>query len=113
MPLSATGKPSILNQPTPEFQGAANAIYGDRGPQRAAPDYRSRARPSHQHEPQSIADHVDEAISRVAGLGPKQKLALHNELVRLTQNIGFIRMIAQQTHGPYSEAAVQDEGRPL
>jgi hypothetical protein len=34
-------------------------------------------------------------------------------MTTLCRDISFIRMIAQQTHGPWSEAAVQDEGRPL
>jgi hypothetical protein len=61
----------------------------------------------------SIEHHVQDAIARVADLNPKQRLALRNELMRMTRDIGFVRLIAQQTHGPYSEAAVQDEGRPL
>jgi hypothetical protein len=34
--------PSLMNQPTPPFQGAGHSLYGDRGPQRAAPDYGAR-----------------------------------------------------------------------
>jgi hypothetical protein len=56
---------------------------------------------------------VQDAIARVQGLRPRQRLALRNELMRMTRDISFVRLIAQQTHGPYSEAAVQDEGRPL
>ena len=33
--------------------------------------------------------------------------------MRMTRDISFVRLIARQTHGPYSEAAVQDEGRLL
>ena len=33
--------------------------------------------------------------------------------MRMTRDLGFVRLIAAQTRGPYSEAAVQDEGRPL
>jgi hypothetical protein len=55
--------------------------------------------------PESIADHVDEAIRRVQGLKPGQRLALHNELVKMTRDISFIRMIHEQTHGPYSDQA--------
>jgi len=61
----------------------------------------------------SIADHIDDALRHVAGLTPRQRLAVHNEMVKLCRDISFIRMIAAQTRGPYSEAAVQDEGRPL
>jgi hypothetical protein len=31
----------------------------------------------------------------------------------MCRDISFIRMIAEQARGPYSEAAVSDEGRPL
>ena len=77
---------SLLNTPTPEFRGAANSLYGDRGPTR------SYGNPGRRREgpPQSIADHM-----------------------KLCRDISFIRMIAEQARGPYSEAAVQDEDRPL
>ena len=103
--------PSWANQPTPVFEGPAHSLYGPRGPQRAAPDYAARKPLS--TEPESIEHHVQDAIARVAGLSPRQRLALRNELMRMTRDISFVRCIAQQTHGPYSEAALQDEGRPL
>ena len=96
---------SLLNTPTPPFTGAANSLYGPRGPQRAHNTGR--------HEPQSLADHVDLALDRVKGLGPKQRLALHNEVVKMTRDIGFIKLVANSIHGPYSAAAVPDEGKPL
>ena len=95
---------SLLNTPTPPFTGAANSLYGPRGPQRAHNTGR--------HEPQSLADHVDLALDRVKGLGPKQKLALHNELLRMLRDIEVIRLVAHSVRGPYSEAAVRgDEPR--
>jgi hypothetical protein len=90
-----------MNQPTPPFNGAANALYGDRGPQRAHNTGRQ--------EPQSLADHVDLALDRVKGLGPKQRLALHNELLRMLRDIEVIRLVAHSVRGAYGEAAVQDE----
>jgi hypothetical protein len=104
--------PSILNQKTPEFRGAANAIYGDRGPARSELDYRRNTGKAHDGPPQSLADHVDQCLDRIKGLGPKQKLALHNELLRLLRDVEVIRLIHAQT-GPWAQAAVQDEGRPL
>jgi len=53
------------------------------------------------------------ARDRVKGLGPKQRLALHNEVVKMTRDIGFIKLVANSIHGPYSAAAVPDEGKPL
>jgi hypothetical protein len=51
----------------------------------------------------------------VANLNPRQRLALRNELMRMTRDISFVRLIAEQARGPYSEAAARpsDEGRPL
>ena len=66
--------------------------------------------------PESIADHIDEAIKHVAGLSPKQRLAVHNEMVRLCRDVRFMRMVAAQVRGPGpDELAVHgsDEGRPL
>ena len=95
---------SLLNTPTPPFTGAANSLYGPRGPQRAHNTGR--------HEPQSLADHVDLALDRVKGLGPKQRLALHNEMLRMLRDIEVIRLVAHSVRGPYSEAAVRgDEPR--
>jgi len=110
MPLRTPSHPSLLNQPTAPFHSAANSLYGPRGPQRAAPDYGGRAKGA---PPQSLANHIDDAIKHVAGLTPKQRLAVHNAMVTMCRDISFIKMIAAQTHGPWSDAAVQDEGRIL
>ena len=99
---------SLLNTPTPPFTGAANSLYGPRGPQRAHNTGR--------HEPQSLADHVDLALDRVKGLGPKQKLALHNELLRMLRDIEVIKLIHDSTRGPHSDSAAPRpmlEGQPL
>src|SRR6516164_1553091 len=100
--------PSLLNTPTPPFNGAATALYGERGPQRAHNTGRQ--------EPQSLADHVDQCLDRVKGLGPKQKLALHNEVLRMLRDIEVIRLIHESTRGQHSDAAAgvpMDQGRPL
>jgi hypothetical protein len=100
--------PSLLNQKTPEFPGAANALYkyGPRGPTR------DHNRPL-SGPPESIADHIDQALDRVKGLGPKAKLAVHNEMVKLSRDISYIRMVASQAHhmGPHSEAAVTTDSQ--
>jgi hypothetical protein len=100
----------LVNQPTPPFNGPGAALYGDRGPQRAHNTGRRDGPPA------SIADHIDEAIQHVAGLTPKQRLAVHNEMVRLCRDVSFMRMVAAQVRGPGpDELAVHgsDEGRPL
>jgi hypothetical protein len=63
----------------------------------------------------SIANHIDDALKHVAGLTPKQRLSVHNEMVKLCRDISFIRMIAERTRGPWSDRAAhpEDEGRPL
>jgi hypothetical protein len=99
---------SLINQPTEPFRGAGTALYSDRGPTRAAHTGR--------HEPQSLADHVDQALDRVKGLGPRQKLALHNELTRMLRDIEVIRLVAHSARGPWSDQAAgvpMDQGRPL
>jgi hypothetical protein len=62
--------------------------------------------------PESIADHIDEAIKHVAGLSPKQRLAVHNEMVKVCRDISFIKMIAESARDPWSKGPM-DEGRPL
>ena len=100
---------SLLNMPTPKFEGPAHSLYGPRGPVQSHNTGRRRT----SEPPMSIEHFVQDAIARVADLSPKQRLALRNEVMRMTRDISFVRLIARQTHGPYSEAAVQDEGRVL
>jgi hypothetical protein len=100
--------PSWLNQETPPFNGAANALYGDRGPQRPLKDY-GRGRKALSGPPQSLEEHVQDAIARVPDLSAKQKLALRNVLMGMTRDVSFARMVLDQAKakGPWSEAAVQ------
>jgi hypothetical protein len=108
--------PSLLNQKTVPFHSAATSLYSERGPARSELDYRRNTGKAHEGPPQSLADHVDQCLDRVKGLGPRQKLTLHNELLRLLRDVEVIKLVAAQAHGsgPYSEAATHfDEGRPL
>jgi hypothetical protein len=100
--------PSLLNQPTTPYLGPGASLYGERGPTRSYGNLgRKREGP-----PQSIADHIDDALKHVAGLTPKQRLAVHNEMVKLCRDISFIRMIADSARGPWSDQAVRaDEPR--
>jgi hypothetical protein len=52
---------------------------------------------------------VQDAIARVANLTPGQRLAVRNSVMILTRDIDFIRLIAGQTRGPWSDAAAQPE----
>jgi hypothetical protein len=54
-------RPSLLNIPTPPFEGAANSLYGKRGPQ--GPANTGRRRPL-SGEPMSLEHHVQDAIAR-------------------------------------------------
>jgi hypothetical protein len=104
--------PSLLNVPTPVFQGPAHSLYGPRGPQRAAPDYGARKPLSGQ--PETVEHYIEDALAR-ADLSARQRTALKGELMRTMHDIGFLRMLMAdaKAKGPWSEAAVQDEGRPL
>jgi hypothetical protein len=87
-----------LNQPTPPFNGPGEALYGKRGPVRAANTGRQ--------EPQSLGDHVDLMLDRVKGLGRQQKLTLHNEVLRLLRDVQVIHLIMHSARGPWSQQAV-------
>src|SRR5215831_6540076 len=105
-------KVSLLNQPTPPFNGPGAALYGPRGPQRAHNTGRQRRPLSGQ--PMSIEHHIDDAIAKVPDLSPKQRNALRNTMMAMTRDVSFLKMAldAAKAKGPWSEAAVQDEGRP-
>jgi hypothetical protein len=108
-------KVSLLNTPTPPYNGPGASLYGSRGPQRASPDYAQKRKPL-SDPPQSIEHHIDDAIARVADLSTKQKNALRNVLAAMCRDISFIRCVHEQTHGPHSDAAAgipMDQGRPL
>jgi hypothetical protein len=105
------GQPSLLNQKTEPFRGAATALYTDRGPARSELDYRRNAgRKVPEGEPQSIADHVDQAIAKVQGLNPRQRLAIHNAMVNMMHDVRFLQMLHSQVRDPWIK---QDEGRPI
>jgi hypothetical protein len=105
---------SLLNMPTPKFEGPAHSLYGPRGPVQS--HNTGRRRPS--EPPMSIEHHVQDAIARVADLSPRQKLALRNTLMTMCRDISFIKLIHEQARhlGPYSDQAAgvpMDQGRPL
>jgi hypothetical protein len=75
---------SLMNQPTPPFNGAAKSLYGERGPKRSYGNLGRRR----EGPPQSLADHIDDAIKHVAGLTPKQRLAVHNAMLTMAGDAG-------------------------
>jgi hypothetical protein len=105
--------PSLLNIPTPVFQGPAHSLYGPRGP--VQPQNTGRQRKPLSTPPESIQHHVDDCLARVADLSPRQRNAVRAEMLRMMNDITFLRMLTTEARarGPWSEAAVQDEGRPL
>ena len=115
-PSHFTYPKSLMNIPIPEYRGAAHSLYGDRGPQRAAPDYAARKPLS--TPPESLEHYIADSIARVAGLSGPQRRALQSELMRTCRDVGFIRCIHEQAghQGPHSNAAAgvpMDQGRPL
>jgi len=100
--------PSLLNEKTVPFPGAANAMYGSRGPQRASPDYGARKPLS--TPPESLADHIDDAIAKVPGLSAKQRAAVKSAMTVMLRDIGFNKLMAEQSQ---AHAVPMDQGRPL
>jgi hypothetical protein len=98
------------------------SIYGPTGPSNAlgTPGERpmtttmrfAKAPPG---PPQNIQEHIEQALAKVPNIGPKQRTALIHVLMAMTRDIDFLRQLtaAAKASGPWSEAAVQDEGRPL
>jgi len=76
--------------------------------QRAAPDYGARKPLS--SPPESLADHVDDAIAKVPGLSAKQRGAVKAAMTTMLRDIGFNKMMADQAK---AHALPQDQGRPL
>ena len=103
--------PSLMNQPTAPFNGPGAALYGPRGPQGA----HNTGRVQHGEPPASIGEHIDQALSHVAGLSPRLRNAVKAAMVEKLRDIHLVRLIAEQAHGPWSERAAhpEDEGRPL
>jgi hypothetical protein len=65
--------------------------------------------------PQSIQEHIEQALAKVPRIGPQQQTALIHTLMAMCRDLDFLRQLtaAAKASGPWSEAAVQDEGRPL
>jgi hypothetical protein len=68
--------------------------------------------------PQNIQEHIEQALSRVKGIGPRTRTALIHEIMRMTRDLDFLRQLtaAAKASGPWSEAAAgvpMDQGRPL
>jgi hypothetical protein len=99
---------SLLNTPTPEFHSASHSLYGNRGPQRAGPDYGARKPLS--TPPESLADHIDDAIAKVPDLSAKQRAAVRAAMTTMLRDIGFNKMMAEQSR---AHALPMDQGRPL
>jgi hypothetical protein len=105
-------KTSLLNVPTPEYRGPGASLYGERGPAGPSPDYRTR-KPLH-GEPENIGHFVDDCLAHT-DLSGRQRNAVRGEVMKMLHDIRFLRMLTNEARarGPWSEAAVQDEGRPL
>jgi len=106
---------SLLNQPTPPYNGPGASLYGPRGPHQAQNTGRQRKALS--GPPESIQHHVDDALARVADLSPRQRTAVRAEVLRMMNDITFLRQLMEEARarGPWSAEAVHpsDEGRVL
>jgi hypothetical protein len=100
--------PSLMNQPTPPYHGPGASLYGPRGPQRASPDYAARKPLS--APPESLADHIDDAIARIPDLSARQRAAVKAAMTVMLRDIGFNRLMAEQSR---AHAIPTDQGRPL
>jgi hypothetical protein len=107
---------SLMNQETPPFPGAGAALYTKYGPR--GPANTGRQRKPLSTPPQSLEEHIQDALARIPDLSSKQKLALRNVLMAMCRDISFIRCIHEQAQslGPHSDQAAgipMDQGRPL
>jgi hypothetical protein len=60
--------------------------------------------------PESLSDHVDDAIAKVPGLSAKQRSAVKAAMTTMLRDIGFNKMMADQAK---AHALPMDQGRPL
>jgi hypothetical protein len=65
--------------------------------------------------PETVEHFIEDSIGRVADLSARQRTVLKGELMRTMHDIGFLRtlMDSAKARGPWSQAAVSDEGRPI
>jgi hypothetical protein len=98
---------SLLNTPTPPFEGAATALYTKRGPAGPAPNYNGRRKGE---PPQSITDHIADAVAKIPDLSARQRNAVKAAVTSMLHDIRFLQMLHAQTRDPWIK---QDEGRPL
>jgi hypothetical protein len=98
---------SLMNQPTEPFNGPGHSLYGQRGPQRAAPDYGGRRAGE---PPTSLSEHVDDALAKVKDLSAKQRAAVKAAMTVMLRDIGFNKMMAEQSQ---AHAIPMDQGRLL
>jgi hypothetical protein len=75
---------------------------------RAAPDYAGRKPLS--SPPESLSEHIDDAIARVPDLSAKQRAAVKAAMTTMLRDIGFNKMMADQAK---AHALPMDQGRPL
>ena len=114
-PQHRTMGPSLLNTPTEPYLGPGRSLYGSRGPTGPSPDYRIRKPNS--SPPENVQHHVQDCLARVAGLSGRQRQAVTTEVLRMLNDITFLRQLTEEARarGPWSAEAVHptDEGRVL
>jgi hypothetical protein len=65
--------------------------------------------------PQNVEEHISQALAKVPNISSRQRTALTHVLMAMCRDIDFLRQLtaAAKAIGPWSQAAVSDEGRPL
>ena len=95
----------------------AHSVYGPTGPRNDMPGGSPRPlattlrfAKAPAEPPQSLAEHIDRAVTRLRDLSPRQRREVASVMLELTRDISFVKMVAGQVH--WSQAPA-DEGRPL
>jgi hypothetical protein len=96
--------------------GAARTLYGPQGPTNGMPGPSPRPMTTTMRlgkapppAPQSVEEHLTQAISKVPDISRRQRQALLHVLMATMRDIDFLRQLtaAAKASGPWSEAAVQ------
>jgi hypothetical protein len=101
-------KQSLLNTPTEPFRGAGASLYGSRGPMRQELDY--AARKPNSSPPETLSDHIDDAVGKVPGLSARERAAVKAAMTTMCRDIGFCKLIHDQAS---AHAIPSDQGRLL
>jgi hypothetical protein len=105
-----------MPDPRPVHNHVAHSVYGAHGPRNDMPGGSPRPMTTQlrfakapAEPPQSLAEHIEQAVARVPGLSPKQRQAVAAVMVEKTRDLHFIKLVMDMM----PRAPQQDEGRVL